>query len=188
MKHSDCSFKGHDLFRQARWCGARAWNLESETCTEILPMLLKSWRGKKKKHHLISPSISFFIWEVESIIQLLHRVVESISQSESECRSVVSNSLWPNGPQAARLLSPWNSPGQNPRGGSLSLIQPIFPTKGLNPGLLHCWWILYQLSHQGSPRRLEWVAYPFSSRSFWPGNQTSISCIAGRFFTSWATR
>ena len=157
MKHSDCSFKGHDLFKEARWCGARAWNLESETCTEILPMLLKSWRGKKK-HHLTSPSISFFIWEVESIIQLLHRVVESISRSESECRSAVSNSLWPNGPQAARLLSPWNSPGQNPGGGSLSLIQGIFPTKGLHPGLLHCWWILYQLSHQGSPRRLEWVA------------------------------
>ena len=157
MKHSDCSFKGHDLFKEARWCGARAWNLESETCTEILPMLLKSWRGKKK-HHLTSPSISFFIWEVESIIQLLHRVVESISRNESECRSAVSNSLWPNGPQAARLLSPWNSPGQNPGGGSLSLIQGIFPTKGLHPGLLHCWWILYQLSHQGSPRRLEWVA------------------------------
>ena len=85
--------------------------------------------------------------------------------SESESRSVMSDSLWPNGPQAARLLSPWNSPGQNPGGGSLSLIQGIFPTKGLNPGLLHCWWILYQLSHQGSPRRLEWVAYPFSSGS-----------------------
>ena len=29
--------------------------------------------------------------------------------------------------------------------------------------LLHCRWILYQLSHQGSPKILEWVAYPFSS-------------------------
>ena len=28
----------------------------------------------------------------------------------------------------------------------------IFPTQGLNPGLLHCRWILYQLSHKGSPR------------------------------------
>ena len=40
-----------------------------------------------------------------------------------------------------------------------------FPTQGLNPGLLHCRWILYQLSHQGSPGTLEWVAYSFSSRS-----------------------
>ena len=33
---------------------------------------------------------------------------------------------------------------------SLSLLQGIFPTQGLNPGLLHCRQILYQLSHQGS--------------------------------------
>ena len=51
--------------------------------------------------------------------------------------------------------------------------------KGLNPGLLHCRWILYQLSHKGSPRIPEWVAYPFSSRSSWPRNQTGVSCIAG---------
>ena len=35
--------------------------------------------------------------------------------------------------------------------GSLSLLQGIFPTQELNRGLLHCRWILYQLSHQGSP-------------------------------------
>ena len=37
-------------------------------------------------------------------------------------------------------------------------------------------------------RMLEWVAFPFSSGSFWPRNQTRVSCIAGRFFTSWVTR
>ena len=31
------------------------------------------------------------------------------------------------------------------------LLQGIFLTQGLNPGLLHCWQILYQLSYQGSP-------------------------------------
>ena len=35
--------------------------------------------------------------------------------------------------------------------GSLSLLQGIFPTQGSNPGLPHCRWILYQLSHKGSP-------------------------------------
>ena len=65
--------------------------------------------------------------------------------------------------------------------------QGIFPTQGSHQGLLHCSWILYRLSHQGSPRKLEWVAYPFS-RSFWSRNQTGVSCIAGGFFTSWATR
>ena len=36
--------------------------------------------------------------------------------------------------------------------GSCSLFQEIFPTQGLNPGLPHYRRILYQLSHQGSPR------------------------------------
>jgi len=68
--------------------------------------------------------------------------------------------------------------------GSLSLLQGIFPTQGLNPGLPHCRWTLYQLSHKGSPRILEWVAYPFSSGSSQPRNRTWVSCIAGGFFTN----
>ena len=70
---------------------------------------------------------------------------------ESESRSVVSDSLRPHS-----LYSPWNSPGQNTGVGSLPLFQGIFPTQGENPGLLHCRQILYQLSHKGSPRILEW--------------------------------
>ena len=72
--------------------------------------------------------------------------------------------------------------------GSLSLLQGIFPTQGSNPGLLHCRWILYQLSHKGSPRILEWVAYPFSSGSSQPRNRTGVSCIAGGFFTNQVIR
>ena len=41
---------------------------------------------------------------------------------------------------------------------------------------------------QERPWILEWVAYLFSKGSSWPRNQTRISCISGRFFTSWATR
>ena len=37
-------------------------------------------------------------------------------------------------------------------------------------------------------RILEWVATPFSRGSSWPKNRTEVSCIAGRFFTIWATR
>ena len=70
-------------------------------------------------------------------------VVQIPVPRESESLSVVSDSL--------RLYSPWNSPGQNTGAGSLSLLQGIFPTQGSNPGLTHCRWILYQLSHQGSP-------------------------------------
>ena len=90
------------------------------------------------------------------------------------------------------LYSPWDSPDHNPGLSSLSLLQGIFPTQGSNPGiepgLPHCRWILNQLSQERSPRILEWVAYPFSSRSSWPRNQTGVSCIAGRFVTNWAIK
>ena len=107
----------------------------------------------------------------------------SLRPGESKSGSVVSNPLRPQG-----LCSPWNSPGQNTGVGRLSLWQRIFPTQESNPGLLHCRWILYQLSHQLSPRILEWVAIPFSRGSSQPRNQTQVSCIAGRFFIIWVTR
>ena len=40
----------------------------------------------------------------------------------------------------------------------------------------------------GSPRILEWVAYPFSSGSSWSRNRTRVSCIAGGLFTNWTIR
>ena len=72
--------------------------------------------------------------------------------------------------------------------GSYSLLQGISPTQGSNPHLLHCRWILYHLSHEGSPRILEWVIYPFSRGSSQPRNRTLVSYIASGFFTSSVTR
>ena len=95
----------------------------------------------------------------------------------------MSNSFRPHG-----LYRPWNSPDQNTGVGNLSLLQGIFPTQGSNPGLLHYRQILYQLSHKGSPRIQEWVAYPFSSGSSQSRNWTGVSCTAGRFFANWAMR
>ena len=60
----------------------------------------------------------------------------------------LSDSLRPHG-----LYSPWNSPGQNARVGSLSLLRGIFPTQGSNPGLLRCRQIHYQLSHKEALKR-----------------------------------
>ena len=37
-------------------------------------------------------------------------------------------------------------------------------------------------------RILEWVAFPFSSGSYWPRNRTGVSCITGGIFTNWAMR
>ena len=50
--------------------------------------------------------------------------------------------------QSCLTLCPWNSPDQNTGVGSPSLLQGIFPTQGLNPGLPSCRQILYQLSHR----------------------------------------
>ena len=44
-----------------------------------------------------------------------------------------------------------DSSGKNTGLGSHSLLHGIFVTQGLNPGLLHCRWILYYLSHRESP-------------------------------------
>ena len=76
----------------------------------------------------------------------------------SESHSVVSDSLQPHG-----LYIPWNSPGQNTRVGSSSLLQGIFSTQGSDPDLPHGRQMLYQLSHQGSSssRLLDWVAISF---------------------------
>ena len=81
-----------------------------------------------------------------------------------------------------------DSPSKNAGVACHALLQGLIPTQGLNPSLLHCRWIFYHLSHQGSPRIQEWVAYPFSRWTFWPRIWTSFSYIAGVFFTSWATQ
>ena len=106
----------------------------------------------------------------------------SLYESESESLSVMSHSLQPHG-----ICDPWNSPGQNTGVGSLPLLQGIFPTQGSNQGLLHYRRILSQLSQKGSPRILEWAAFPSSRGSSRPRNRTGVS-IAGGSFPSWARR
>ena len=65
-----------------------------------------------------------------------------------------------------------DSPRKNAGMGCHALFQGIFPTQGSNSCLPHRRWILYPLSHQGSPRILEWVAILFSRRSSRPRDQT----------------
>ena len=84
--------------------------------------------------------------------------------------SVVSNSLWPHG-----VSMELNSPGRNTGVGCHSFFQGIFPTQGLNLGLLNIRQILYHLSHQGrfcqnlqNPMLLCPLCAPGPSlRSFW---------------------
>ena len=53
--------------------------------------------------------------------------------------------------EPTRLLHPWNFPGKSIGVGFHFLLQGIFPTQGLNPGLPYCGHMLFLLSHQGSP-------------------------------------
>ena len=152
-----------------------------------IEILVVAWGWGMGREHRRWPLTewSFFLqwWEYSEIRQWweLHCSVLYTVLS----RSVMSNSLWPPWMQPTRLSVPGDSPGKNTGVGCHALLQGIFPTQGSNPGLLHCRQILYRLSHQGSPRILEWVTYPFSRGSSWPRNWTGVSFTAGGFFTSW---
>ena len=76
----------------------------------------------------------------------------------------------------------YNSPGKNTGVGSLSLLQGIFPTQGLIPGLPHYKRIICQLNHKGSQRILKWVAYPFFSRPSQPRNWTGDLCLPTNYW------
>ena len=130
----------------------------------VLKTLIFSCCAKSSSANMINLTISHI------------KCTADISYYYEKCESETSDSF------------SWNSPGQNTGVGSLSLLQGIFPTQGSNPGLLHCRWILYPLSHRGSPRILEWVAYPFACGSSWLRNRTGVSCTSGSYFTTWAIR
>ena len=84
---------------------------------------------------------------------------------------VMSNSLGPHGLQPARLLCPWDSLARVLEWVAIILLQGIFPTQGLNPGLPHCRWILYYLSHQKNPRILECSLSPL--QEIFPSQKTN---------------
>ena len=79
--------------------------------------------------------------------------------------------LWPHGLQPTRLLCPWGFPGKDTGVVYHFLLQGIFPTQGLNLGLLHCRWILHWLSYQGSPYNgilpSHWKEWNMASCGIW---------------------
>ena len=96
-----------------------------------------------------SPSQPFF--NLSQIYSLLPLFCFN-NQCKEMCvsHSAVSDSLRLHGLQPTRLLCPWNSPDKNTGMSGHSLLQEVFLTQELNPGLLHCRQTLYHLSHQGS--------------------------------------
>ena len=98
-------------------------------------------------------------------------------------RSVMSDSSWPHGLLPTRLLHPWNFPGKSPGVGCHFLLQEIFPTQGLNPGLPNCRQTLYCLSHQGSLWTLG-MHVSFQIRIFVSSEYMLRSGIAGSWGSS----
>ena len=143
------------------WWILKSWSSVVYTCNGILLRHKKEWN---------SPFTVTWM-DLEGIM------LSEINQTGKDKYCVISFPL-SMGSLQARILEWVAMPSS--RGSS----QPRDQTQSLP----HCRQILYQLSHKGSPRILEWVCYPFSRGSSWPRNQTRVSCIAGWFFTSWATR
>ena len=81
------------------------------------------------------------MWGAETFVHFWQECKLCSYFVESESHSVLFNSA------SHGLNSPWNPLGGNTAVGSLSLLQGIFPTQGLNLGLPHCRWFLYQLRH-----------------------------------------
>ena len=87
--------------------------------------------------------------------------------------SVVSNSLDPMIIQSMEFCRPEYWSGQP------FPFQGIFPTQGSNPDLLHCGWILYQLSHKGSPVKWQTIDKCFTV------NIQNTKVMASGLITSW---
>ena len=101
-------------------------------------------------------------------------------ESERISHSVMSKCLQPHGLQPTRLFCPWDSPGKNTGVGCHALLEGIFLTQGLNPGLRHCRQILYHLSHQGSPIQRE-AAFTCNI------DLTGPSCRTEKVFLAWVS-
>ena len=78
-------------------------------------------------------------------------ICEVVSPTDAQMLSIfwLSATLWT---VACQAPLPWHFPHKNIGVGCHFLLQGIFPTQGLNLGLLHCRQILYSLSHQESPK------------------------------------
>ena len=94
-----------------------------------------TWRKTHNIHVLSLLLYLYYKWKLGSVKSLSHIWL---------CNPM--DCSWPGS-------CPWNSPGKNTGVGSHSLLKGIFPTQGLNLGLLHCTPIIYHLSHKLSPVR-----------------------------------
>ena len=140
------------------------WNLPGPrdwTCVPCIGRwILNHWASRKSLlfplEHTLNRLLPATLWELFSYSKSPNQSLPTVSHLPAQPDSSWGWK-WKSHSHVWLFLTPWtihpwNSPGQNTGGDSHSLLQGIFPTQGLNPDLLHCRWILYQLSYQGINR------------------------------------
>ena len=101
-------------------------------------------------------SVDTIVTTVKKGIPWLNCCKQPLSESMSEVAQSCPTLCDPTDCNLTRFLRPWDFPGKNTGVGCHFLLQEIFPTQGLNPGLLHCKQTPYHLSQLGhkKPRSL----------------------------------
>ena len=122
------------------------------------------------------------------LFNVVLKVCASVIKQEKEIKGMQTGKVSVEDSRVRLFVTPSTKQSMKCGVGSLSLLQGIFPTQGLNLGLPHCRQFLYHLSHERSSSILEWVASSFSSRSARPRNRTGASGTAGGLCTNWAIR
>ena len=109
-------------------------------------IMIFNWAGVQRAHTGRSHNRTFMRSEIFMLWRTGNEAGDtSVVKKWKWSRSVLSDSLQPHGLEPTRLLHPWDFPGKNTGVSCHFLLQEIFPTQGLNPGLLHYRQMLYHL-------------------------------------------
>ena len=132
------------------------WFLMPQKASGLQQCWLDKWTPKQSQSPILGFELVVSLANTQGFLPGEHQTPSWQDQSSRSCPCVclvaqLYLTLHPHELQPARLLCPWDSPGENTGVGCHALLQEIFPTQGSNPGLPHCRQILYWLSHQGSP-------------------------------------
>ena len=114
------------------------------------PGVLKSIVSQRVRHDWVTELnwTGELTWLSKEIYSKMFIIVFTYNTKVKMLNIQLCPTLGPHELLPTRLLCPWDFPHMNTGMGSHSILQGIFPTQGLNPGLLHCRQILYHLSLQ----------------------------------------
>ena len=125
--------------------GCESWTIKKAECQKIAAFKLWCWRRLSRVHWTTRRSNQSILKEINPE-HSLEGLLLNLCLVAQLCPTLCD-------PMDCSLPGPsvhWDSPGKNTGVGCHALLQGIFPTQGSNPGLPHCRWILYHLSHWGS--------------------------------------